>query len=480
MEKFDLVIIGSGAAGSSAAVAAADKGLKTIVLEKGRNSGGNCLYTEGCFAINSILQQKMNQKTDEDKVIKGEIEYSKYKADGRILSDYVRHSADNISWLIDHNVKFSGVDVMGDSIPVMHNYGNGDKLIHGALEPYYLKHGVSLRKSMNVISLDKLESGEFKVKIRNEATKKTTDILSNAVLISTGGYLDNSEMMKNETNYDVSRMTMMSSGKQTGDGLRLAWSIGAKKYGTGTAMLFGGYIREKGVPAYKFGGSEMNAAAGQQPFLWVNEDGERFTDESVAFNFTQAGNAMMGQSQVYSVMDSNTVNFLMKKGNYMGLGFVIPQGAKMPNLKDEMEKAVKEGKSFIFKANSVEELAKKMGLPKLTETVEKYNDYAKKGKDEEFGKSVKYIQPITKRPFYGFKLGICAFCTMGGLKIDTKYQVLDINNKPIRGLYAAGDDAAAAIVGDTYDVEMPGSCVGFALYSGHKAANNVAEWLSNN
>lgn len=109
-------------------------------------------------------------------------------------------------------------------------------------------------------------------------------------------------MMAEETDYDLSRMIPVSSGKGTGDGLRLGWSVGGRKYGTGMAMLFGGYLDDPDQPYFKMMSSQMNVAAGQQPLLWVNEDGERFVDESVIYNFSYAGNALYTQNEVYSIL----------------------------------------------------------------------------------------------------------------------------------------------------------------------------------
>ncbi|WP_201331967.1 FAD-binding protein, partial [Lactobacillus nasalidis] len=306
----------------------------------------------------------------------------------------------------------------------------------------------------------------------------TEDVLAKVVILAAGGYLNNKEMMAEETDYDLSRMIPVSSGKGTGDGLRLGWSVGGRKYGTGMAMLFGGYLDDPDQPYFKMMSSQMNVAAGQQPLLWVNEDGNRFVDESVIYNFSYAGNALYTQNEVYSILDTGVIEKMAKDGNFMGLGVYVERGQKMDKLADEIAQAVADDKPFIFKADTIEELAEKTGLPKdqLTATIKRYNGFAAQGEDEDFGKDAEYLVPVENGPFYAFKLNIGAFCTMGGLKVSVNNEVEDADGKVIPGLYAAGNDASG-LTGDTYGPNMPGTCAGYAFYSGRNAALNAQKYL---
>ena len=164
----------------------------------------------------------------------------------------------------------------------------------------------------------------------------------------------------------------------------------------------------------------MNVAAGQQPLLWVNENGERFVNEEVVYNFSQAGNALYTQAEVYSILDQGVIDKMITEGNFMGLGVYVLRGQKMDTLQEEIDAAVAADKTFIFKADSIEELAKKMGL--------------------------------------------------------AQFEVRDEQGQVIPGLYAVGNDAAG-LTGDTYGPNMPGTCVGYAIYSGRNAGQQVTEYL---
>jgi fumarate reductase flavoprotein subunit len=167
---------------------------------------------------------------------------------------------------------------------------------------------------------------------------------------------------------------------------------------------------------------------------------------------------------------------MIDKGNFMGLGVYVKRGEKMKNLQTEIDKAVNDNKTFIFKADTIEKLAQKMKIPsdKFSETIDSYNNSCKLHNDREFGKDSKYLIPVNHGPYYGFELNIGAFCTMGGLQVTPNNEVLNQSGRPIIGLFAAGNDASG-LAGDTYGPNMPGTCVGYAFYSGRKAGQGAAK-----
>lgn len=477
--EYDVVVVGSGAAGQAAALMAVENGNKVLMLEKGRTTGGSANYSEGLFAVDSYLQKEKGIDVSTIDVLKEEVEYSKYKADSRIWRKYLDASAENVQWLHDEGVKYKGVQAMGAGEATWHIYeGFGDAVIHQALQPKFEKLGGELLTSTSAIGLDLGEKGLKKVTLKNEGTGEIQVVTTKIVILAAGGYLNNAEMMAKETSYDLTRMIPVSCGKGTGDGLRLGWQVGAQKAGMGMAMLFGGYLKDPQEPSFKMMHSQMCVAAGQQPLLWVNEKGERFVDESVIYNFSYAGNALYSQNNVYSILDAKIINEMAEKGNFMGLGVFIERGKKMDHLQAEIDQALSEKKPFIFKADSIEQLAKQINLPvsALSKTIEQYNHFAEIGEDQTFGKDAKYLRTVENGPFYAFKLDIGAFCTMGGLKVTTDNEFEDESGNPIKGVYATGNDAAG-LTGDTYGPNMPGTCAGYAFYSGRNAAQHAQKYL---
>lgn len=478
--SYDVVVVGTGAAGTSAALEAAQKGASVLLLEKGKTTGGSSNYTEGLFAVDSYLQKEQGINVSGTDVLKEEVEYSKFRADSRIWRKYIDDSAETVEWLRDQGVEYEGVQAMGAGEATWHIYkGMGNSVIHDALQPQAEKLGVEVLTLTSAIDIATDADGKVSaVTIKNVRTKETQTINTKVVILATGGYLNNPEMMKNLTHYDTDRLVPVSSGKGTGDGLRMAWKVGAKQYGTGMAMLFGGYLKDPAEPSFKFIASQMNTAAGQQPLLWLNEQGERFVDESVIYNFSYAGNAMYTQNKVYSILDQGVIDRMANEGNFMGLGVYVKRGQKMDKLQAEIDAAVAADKPFIFRADTVEELAQKMHLPvaQVAKTIATYNQDCDQGVDTEFGKNADYMVKVAQGPFYGFELNTGAFCTMGGLQVTPENQVMNDNGQEITGLYAAGNDASG-LAGDTYGPNMPGTCVGYAFYSGRNAAKNAAKYI---
>lgn len=478
-DSYDIVVVGTGAAGTAAALEAAQHGASVLLLEKGRHTGGSSNYTEGLFAVDSYLQKAQNINVSATDVLKEEVDYSKYRADSRIWRRYLDDSANTVQWLKDQGVEYEGVQAMGAGEATWHIYkGMGQAVLHDALQPQAQKLGVELLTSTTATTLHQATDGAITgVTIQSAATNETQVINTAAVILATGGYLNNPDMMQKLTHYDTHRLIPVSSGKGTGDGLRLAWQAGAQQYGTGMAMLFGGYLKDPSEPSFKYMASQMETAAGQQPLLWLNEHGERFVDEAVVYNFSYAGNALYTQNQVFSILDQGVINKMAQDGNFMGLGVYVRRGEKMTKLQAEIDAAVAANKPFIFKANTIEALATKMHLPvdQVTHSIQTYNQYCDNGQDDDFGKNPEYLVKVSQGPFYGFELNVGAFCTMGGLKVTTNNEVLDTTGQPITGLYAAGNDAAG-LTGDTYGPNMPGTCVGYAFYSGRNSGRHAAQY----
>ncbi|MBA1394174.1 FAD-dependent oxidoreductase, partial [Lactobacillus sp. XV13L] len=155
--NYDLVIIGAGAAGFTAAYQAAHRGLKKVLLvEKGRHTGGSGEYIEGAFAVNSKLQQEKGVNIDPEDVINEELDYSHYEADVTTWKQYVAESGKIIDWLGDLGAKYIDVKPLGSGERTWHLFvGLGKEVIHGVLEPKVKDLGVEIITSVSAKSLKK-------------------------------------------------------------------------------------------------------------------------------------------------------------------------------------------------------------------------------------------------------------------------------------------------------------------------------------
>lgn len=476
---YDVIVVGGGAAGFTAAYQASHRGLSVLVVEKGHNTGGSGEYIEGAFAVDSYLQKEHHVKLTKEDVLNEELNYSHYRADTKVWQEYIAASADIIKWLKDLGVEYLDVAPLGSGYRTWHLFkGLGKAVIHNVLEPKAKEQGTDVVTSTTVTKVNLDQDGQVtSVVLENLATHSQKTVATKAVVLATGGYLNNQELIKNETHYDPDQLIPVNSEKNTGDGLKLAWAAGAQKYAMGTAMLFGGYLKDHTKPGYVYRYSELNGAADQQSLLWVNENGERFVNEEVVDNFALAGNALFTQGKVFTILDQSTIDYLNDEHIYKPMGTWDYHDTRLPHLKEEIQQAFAENAPYLTKANSVHELAQKIGLVDLEKTVTRYNQLAHDGQDLDFGKKADFMIPVENGPFYAIELGIGAFCTMGGLKTDTEHKVLDKDGKPITGLYAAGNDAAGMLIGDTYGPNMPGTEAGFVFYSGKHVANVIYDQI---
>jgi len=205
----------------------------------------------------------------------------------------------------------------------------------------------------------------------------------------------------------------------------------------------------------------------RQPWLGVNVRGERYANEELPYSYIC--NAMRQQPEHYkwAVWDSKwpeeAPKFNLVACKDMRSSFHNPD-----NVKAYIEKG------YIRSADTLEELAKKMEVPVDTflKTVERYNELARKGVDEDFGKRPECMTTIEKPPFYAAPLGTALLVTLGGLQINDKLQVLDKEKNVIPGLYAAGNVSGCYYAND-YCVTLPGNSHGRAFTFGYLAGKNV-------
>ena len=177
-DHYDVVVVGTGAAGTSAALEAAQHGAKVLLLEKGRHTGGSSNYTEGLFAVDSYLQKEQGIKVSGTDVLKEEVEYSKFKADSRIWRKYIDNSADTVQWLKDQGVEYEGVQAMGAGEATWHIYkGMGQSVLHDALLPKAEKNGVEILTLTTATQLHTDDNDAIcGITIQSVETKETQDI----------------------------------------------------------------------------------------------------------------------------------------------------------------------------------------------------------------------------------------------------------------------------------------------------------------
>jgi len=473
-KEADVVVIGSGAAGLAAALTAAKGGARVVVFEKQQTPGGTSNNFEGIFAVESHMQREQYIEYSRDEAFRNIMEYSHWKSNPRLVRAIVDESSETISWLQQQGVEFSGVTVnMPESPRTYHTVTGTGQAVVKTLITRAKEKSVDLRLASAVTRILK-EDGRI-TGILGEGDSDKISVSAKAVVIASGGFANNKQWIKKYTGFELEKNLLpVGNVDKVGDGIRMAWEAGAAEEGIGVMELY-----RAGPITTEIGGPVEWPTV--QPDLWVDPRGERFCDESIAFYDTSVGNAnaKFKEGYTYSLFDSTILQRLSEKGLDKSVNVRTPPGTKLTNFDQELEILLEKGNTDVFVADSIEELAGKMGVDPavLKHTVEEYNHFCDKKHDDLFAKDPRYLNPLSGPKFYAVKAHTVFLGTMGGIKINHNTEVIDKKENVIPGLYAVGFDAGG-MYGDSYHISVAsGSSSGFAINSGRIAGKRVLEYI---
>ncbi|MFC1941871.1 FAD-dependent oxidoreductase [Chloroflexota bacterium] len=467
----DIVVIGGGGAGLAAAVSAGEKGAKVIVLEKRSVLGGNTALAEGLLAAESPAQKRLNIDAPRDELFKMAMTYARWRINPRIVRAFINKSGDTIQWLEDKGLFFDWIPPLypGQRYLVWHCLRRSGKELIEVLTKACGKLGVQI--------FNKSETKKLVTDAKGNVTgvvavtgEKEIRITAKSVIIATGGYGGNKKLLKKYNPFYNEKM-IHHGLPHMGDGILMAIEAGAATEGLGL-IHFSGH-------SPSVGSTDLTAVSDEPNTIWVNKKGERFIDEAAAgFSRHESVNAIVGQPDGfgYTLFDDRIRRNIEEKGIIKGLGHFVPAGTQFTGLEKTLESAAKKGVVKI--ASSWENIATWIGIEpeKLLVTIDEYNLYCEQRYDEIFAKDPRYLEALRTPPYYAIEIHPRFIGTIGGIKINHHMEVLDHNDNPIHGLYAAGIDTGGW-EGDTYNGILSGSTFGFAINSGRIAGENAVEHI---
>lgn len=459
----DLIIVGAGGAGLSAAVTAKDLGVKNVlVLEKMPVIGGNTLRCASAFNAADPDRQKALPMTEtlKEAVVKAINEKPVSEEHAKLMADvkakYEAYLKSGSKTLFDcpewHALQtYNGGDKVGQ-IPLIRQYSNNvldtlhwmqskgspvmDRVSQGAgalwqrthqldapaglglIDPLYqaaVKQGVNFKLGMRVQDLILNDKGRvIGVTATDKVGNKYEFTSKDGVILATGGYSQNKEMRQKSAPHLTSEMVSTNQPGATGDGIIIATRHGADTTGMNYVQVYP--LATPGTGALQGRARKMS---GLDDVIDVNKNGERFVKEDARRDEFVAAIKKQPGGVVYDINDSSIVK-------------------PLNSFNEDVETLVSIGR--IYKADSLADLAKQLGMPadKLEATVAEFNKMVEAKKDPKYGRKL-FDRPIVKPPFYATPRAPSIHHTMGGLQISTNAQVLDKNGKPIPGLYAAGE-----------------------------------------
>lgn len=474
----DICICGAGNSGLSAAVEAAQQGLGVVVLEKQGGPGGGGIGTEGIFAVNSKMQQKAGIEIEPAEVIATEMGYSHNRANGLKWLDLINASGENIGWLQDCGVNFTGIvdDYHGGLFETFHWFG--ENRAHDDYTPPMFETaqnlGAEFLFNCPAVDLIQAEDGTVNGVYAEKRNGDIVQINAKAVVLSTGGFANNNEFLQQGGFSDTSDVVRFLYGFD-GDGARMALSAGCANNIPRMSGLM--QLTVSGAPGGEygtFGRGDGLVVAGHNPCsVWLNEDGERFCAESAGVeNWMADMIPSLAHQKLYSIYDAKIF-----KDAYDGM---IAPRLDWEATQAELEERIHENPhNDFFSADTLEELAKKasdaVGLDYDTviDAITTYNEMCEKGSDAYFGKPGDYLQKLNNPPFYFCYMPQACLATFGGIKTSRKMEVVDNDGVPIPGLYSAGVDSAD-LWPNIYTINVPGGTNANNINSGRFASKNAA------
>lgn len=482
----DVIVVAAGLSGMAAGIAAAENGAEVIIFEKSNTTGGAANMGMGPLGVGSPIQKQQMISLTPGEAFRKHMYYTHYRVDARLVRDYYYKSGETIEWLMDMGVEFLGVQRAFNAPEATRAYSDGEFTWHvvkpeggGAPGPRcataMTKKMTERAKELGVkfymetpVAKVIVEDGRAVGVIARDRDGGEIEARAKAVILATGGFGDNPEMIREQTGYEFGRTIFnFAIPGMKGEGIKMAWEAGAGRTPCTMELM---YQLPDNMNHFILDG------AFRQPCLWVNRNGYRFMPEDQIANTTFTGNAISSQPGyiAYSIFDSKLLKKYKKKGPDI-ISHVHPHDL-FDHFDDQWEKDLADGYEPICQADTIEELAEKAGIDPegLKKQVEEYNEMCKSGFDEIFEKNRAFMQPIEKGPFYCCRQNVGAYGTLGGVKINHKTQVLNEEAKVIPGLYCVGTDACN-IFGDSYPFILSGNSMGFCLNSGRIAGENAAE-----
>ena len=470
----DLVVVGAGAGGSVAALSAVEGGLKTLLLEKNAFAGGAGNFMEGSFAAESFMQKEAGVKLTKIQAFNEMAAYHHWTINAPLVKAFVDESAETIQWVWDHGVHWKEVKTAWreKADKTWHIYPSAGSLPKAMIEQFKAKGGQLLLQT----PAEKLIFKDGKVTGVIAKNKKGDTITVNAknVILATGGYSFNTEMVKKYSGIDS---VPVGAPGRTGDGINMARLVGAGVAGMHAVAGNAPYLPDT-PPINQFSGPDelkQGRCALAQPWLWVDHTGRRFFNESRGSVFVDVYNAMTTAGGVsYTIFDQKMTDRMINKGAVLPFNAIVLADTPLKALPKTWEIGKERG--WAFKADSIEELAQQIGVPpeNLKDTMKKVNGYAEKGHDPEFGRKPEHLVKfdLEHGPYYALKAIRAFFLTLGGVQVTPAFEAKTPQGDVIPNLYVIGQDIGG-LYDSSYDLRCEGSASSFAMTSGRYAAEHA-------
>ncbi len=455
IENHEVLVLGTGLAGMTAALMARECGAAVTIIDKAPEAsrGGNTRFSGGALRC-PTPEFPPDALVDElDRITKG-------RANRALANVLYGNGEKDVQWLIGLGAPLTSPseerpDLRGGKMSY-HVRGNGYGLVE-SLYPRLAERGITCRFETKAIEFLS-DGGGRVVGVQAKTRKGYVDLLAKAVVVATGGFQANTEMRVRYLGREAASLVVRGSKYNTGDGLSMVMAIGGQSMGD-----WGGFhsaVMDARSEPVEAGETNINS----YPYtIMVNRNGDRFVDEGEDFfdtTYVKYGKAIIAQpgSIAYCLFDAK-----------------LAERELVYCLHREFQPV---------DASSIERLAHKLGLPadRLQATVDAFNaavqpgDFDSESRDGKctvgiYPPKSNWALPLDTPPYFAFPATGGITFTLGGLRVDERARVIDTEDRAIPGLYAAGE----LIGGLFYDNYPGGASLLRSLVFGRLAGKEAAQ-----
>lgn len=443
-EAYDVIIVGAGGAGMSAAIQAKEEGKNPVIFEKMPVAGGNTMKaSSGMNASETKFQKEEGIEDSNDKFFEETLKGGHDTNDKDLLRYYVDHSASAIDWLDDMDIRLNNLTILGGmSEKRTHRPEDGsavgEYLVYGLLRNVHERE-IPVFVNSDVTEIQEKDGAVSGVKVTVAGEEK--EVASKAVVVTTGGYGANPEMLEKEKPELKGYVTTNQEGS-TGDGIKMIEALGGQAVDMNQIQIHPTVQQDNGMLI----GEAVRGEGG----ILVSQEGKRFVNELDTRDNVSAAIDGLEEKSAYLVFDEGV------KERVKAINFYETQG-------------------FVKKSDTIEGLAKELDMDEATlvETMATWNTAVKDKKDEAFNRETGMDNGLEKASFYAIKIAPGIHYTMGGIKINANTEVVDKEGKAIPGLYAAGEVTGGLHGNNRIGGNSVGDIIVFGRHAGEESAKFV-------